>query len=548
MASADQYLRVVEFLLDEKVEGRELLRLEETAAFIAMEDSTLAIVIHPTKRGPELLDALSHQLSLNPKVHHKLVMVGGREDMRPLLEACQPGVFSRRMVQVYHLADDGDVWSGRASRLDSSVGRALEAARSGERSIDPESIAKRVRTPTKAEVERVEEHRNFLEAYRGVRPSVTIGAAALILGVFGLQMTWGGGSFLPTIYRMGANTPESLGPEPWRLLASTLLHGDVMHIAMNALVLYVLGAHLERILGWRRHLVLLVVAGLAGAVASASRPDAVLSVGASGAIWGLLGAALGIALRPGELVPAGVVKNLKIAALANLAINLSVSFMPNVDLLAHLGGGLAGAALAFSGVLTRGLMPLARDPARRRGSGKPWTLAAWGSGVLTVMSLALACVIGRPWELGRAPETVQVDLDGTRFSVRATSADVEIRDDRGVTVYSIGNPYEEPFSTMVWVRPWRDAGPIDAALVERWRNREPALDEGAELVDRSQVEDDGTVAYDEVHRYPDIGTLYLRYTMHADAEVTVSTFVYDGARASVQTAARAASKSLIVDP
>lgn len=548
MASADQYLRVVEFLLDEAVEGRHLLRLEETAAFVAMEDSTLAIVIHPTKRGPELLDALSHQLSLNPKVHHKLVMVGGREDMRPLLEACQPGVFTRRMVQVYHLSDDGDVWSGRASRLDSSVGRALEAARSVERSIDPESIAKRVRTPTKAEVERVEEHRSFLEAYRGVRPSVTIGAVALILGVFGLQMTWGGGSFLPTIHRMGANTLESLGAEPWRLLASTLLHGDGMHVAMNALVLYVLGAHLERILGWRRHLVLLVVAGLAGAVASALRPEATLSVGASGAIWGLLGAALGIALCPGELVPDGVVKNLKIAALANLAINLSVSFMPNVDLLAHLGGGVAGVVLAFSGLLTRGLLPLVRDPARRRGTGKPWTLAAWGGGALTVTSLVLACAVGRPWELGRVPETVKVELEGTRFALRATSADVERSDDRGVVVYSIGNPYNEPFTTMAWVRPWRDSAPVDATDIETWRNREPALDEGAELIERGQVEGEGAPAYDEVHRYPDIGTLYLRYTMHADAEVTVSTFVYDGARESVQTAARAASKSLFVDP
>lgn len=548
MASADQYLRVVEFLLDEGVEGRELLRLEDTAAFIAMEDSTLAIVIHPTKRGPELLDAMSHQLSLNPKVHHKLVMVGGGDDMRPLLEACQPGVFGRRMVQVYHLSDAGEVWSGRASRRDSSVGRALEAARVVEQSIDPETIAKRVRTPTKAEVERVEEHRSFVEAYQGVRPSVTIGAAALILGVFGLQMTWGGGSFLPTIYRMGANTPESLGPEPWRLLASTLLHGDVMHIAMNALVLYVLGAHLERILGWRRHLVLLVVAGLAGAVASALRPDAVLSVGASGAIWGLLGAALGIALRPGDLVPAGVVKNLKIAALANLAINLSVSFMPNVDLLAHLGGGLAGAALAFSGLLTRGLLPLARDPARRRGSGRRWTWAAWGGGALTVLSLVIACAVGRPWELGHAPETEAVALEGTRYAVRATAADVELSDDRGVAVYSIGNPYNEPFTTMVWVRPWSDTGPIDAVDIETWRNREPALDNGAELADRTQVQGDGPPAYDEVHRYPDVGTLYLRYTMYEAAEVTVSTFVYDGATESVQTGARAASKSLVVLP
>ena len=166
----------------------------------------------------------------------------------------------------------------------------------------------------------------------------------------------------------------------------------------------------------------------------------------------------------------------------------------------------------------------------------------------TVVSLVLACVVGRPWELGRVPETTKVELQGTRFALRATSADVDISDDRGVAVYSIGNPYNEPFTTMAWVRPWSDTGPIDAADIETWRNRKPALDEGAELVERSQVEGDGFPAYDEVHRYPDIGTLYLRYTMHTDAEVTVSTFVYDGARESVQTAARAASESLVVEP
>ncbi len=100
MASANQYLRVVELLLEEGIARRELLGLEDTAAFIAMEDASLAIVIHPTKSGEVLLEALQHQLNQNPKAHHKLIMVGGGTEMRPLLEQCQPGMFERRMVQV----------------------------------------------------------------------------------------------------------------------------------------------------------------------------------------------------------------------------------------------------------------------------------------------------------------------------------------------------------------------------------------------------------------------------------------------------------------
>ena len=545
MASADQFLRVVELLLDEGVEGRQLLALEDTAAFIAMEDSSLAIVIHPTKRGPELLDALTHQLGLNPKVHHKLVMIGGSAEMRPLLEACQPGVFGRRMVQVYQLADDGEVWSGRASRLDSSVGRALEAARAVEGSVDAAALATRVRKPSEEETARVREHRTFLAAYRGVRPSVTIGAVGLILGVYGLQMTWGGGSFIPTLVRMGANTEASLHGEPWRLLASVLLHGNVLHIAMNAFVLYVLGAHLERILGWRRQLVLLVVSGLVGSLASAVWAEASLSVGASGAIWGLLGAALGVAVRPGELVPASIVKNLKIAALANLVINLSVSFVPGVDMMAHLGGGVAGAVLTFSGVLTRGLRPVVQDPARRRGSGRGWTWAAWAAGAAIVGALAVACVYGRPWVLGRPPSLQEVALEGTPYVVRSPSAVVEHEGSPGgPESFSFGDPFVDPFTLRVVIEPWETPGPVDAGQVDMWRHRDPAVDEGAEFVSSSQVEGEGPPAYDEVHSYPEIGTLYLRYVMFDDAQVSVSAFVFDGGSDAFSQAARAATGSL----
>jgi len=541
-------LRVVEQLLDEGVEGRLLLDVGETAAYIAMEDQSLAVVILPTKRGDDLLDAMIHQLGRNPKVHHKLVMVGGGEDMRPLLEACQPGLLSRRMVQVYQLADDGQVWSGRGSRLDSSVGRVLEATRGFEGSVDVEALTRRIHAPPEEDVERFREHRTFVQAYRGVRPSVTIGAVALILGVFGLQMTWGGGAFIPTMVRMGANTETSLGTEPWRLLSSTLLHGNGLHVLMNAFVLYVLGAHLERILGWRRQLVLLVAAGLFGSLASAVRGEALLSVGASGAIWGLLGAALGLAMRPGGLLPAAIVQELKRAALFNLIINLAFSFQPGIDLMAHLGGGMVGAAASFSGVLTRGLRPVAEDPARRHDSGRGWTVAAWVASSLTVASLVVACVVGRPWELGRAPQLGEVALEGTPFRVRA-SADPARPVEReefsdGAVVFTLGDALVDAVAVGVVVQPWSEPGPFDATDVEAWRGRKPSLDEGVEVVASRNIEDAAVPAYEEVHQYPNGGRLYVRYHLFEDVEVVVNAFVFDGARDDVTTAAKAAVASL----
>ncbi len=548
MASANQYLRVVEFLLEEGVAGRELLGVEDTAAFIAMEDASLAIVVHPTKSGDALLEALQHQLSQNPKAHHKLIIVGGGVEMRPLLETCQPGMFERRMVQVYQLSDAGEVWGGHASRLDSSVGRALEAARLAEDPVDPVDRARlvsRVRKPSEEEAQRVKEHRSFLHAYQAVRPTVTIGAVALIVGVYGLQMTWGGGEFIPTMARMGANTDASLGAEPWRLLSSTLLHASIVHVGMNALVLYILGAHLERILGWRRQLVLLALAGLVGGLASAVRAEALLSVGASGAIWGLLGAALGIALRPGTIVPVAIVENLKRVAIINLVINLAVSFIPGIDIMAHLGGGVAGLVLTYSGLLTRGLRPVAEDPLRRRDAKRGWTLGAWAAAVATVGSLVVAVVVGRPWELGRAPKLVEMSIEGTSYRVRAPQGPVERDlDDEGVIALWVADPLTAAFSLSVLVRSWSQPGPLEPAEIETWRGRDPELPEGVELVSSTPVDGQGPPAYEERHAYPNGGTLHVRYVLFEDAEVVLSAFVFEGAREDVTAAARASVASL----
>lgn len=537
---------MVELLLDEGVPGRDLIGLEDTAAFVSMEDHSLAVVIHPTKSGEALQEALLRVLQLNPKAHYKLVMIGGGEEMRPLLEACQPGVMARRMVQVYQLADDGSRWSGRGSRLDSSVGRALEGAREVSAPVDAQALAARIRRPTQAELEHVESHRSFVSAYKSVRPVVTIGAVALIAGVFGLQMMWGGGSFLPTMSRMGANTEATLHGEPWRLLASTLLHGDGFHLAMNAVVLYVIGSDIERILGWRRQLVLLAVAGLFGSLASALQSGVSISVGASGAIWGLLGGALGIALRPAGLVPPAVVKNLKRAALINLLINVAVSFRPEVDFMAHLGGGVAGLGLVFSGVLTRGLAPVAEDPGRS-GDGA-WTLPAWVAGAATVGCLIWACVVGRPWELSSPPPLQDATLEGTSFSVRVPAPLSGRTEDQGAYLFEFGDPLSDAVTLSVAIDPWEVALPLTPENTEAWRNRDAALAKDAELVSREQIPGDEPPAYEEVHRFPNGAQVYVRYQLYADVEVSAAAVVFDGAPQGATEAAKAAIASVQRSP
>ena len=127
--------------------------------------------------------------------------------------------------------------------------------------------------------------------------------------------------------------------EYWRLLSSAFLHGSMLHILFNMYVLFVIGQALERILGHVRYLILFIVAALGGAVASYAFSDVLtVSVGASGAIFGLMGA----------LVVAGRRLRYDISqVLILLVVNVAIGFMsPGIDWRAHLGGLVVGAAVA----------------------------------------------------------------------------------------------------------------------------------------------------------------------------------------------------------
>lgn len=125
----------------------------------------------------------------------------------------------------------------------------------------------------------------------------------------------------------------------YRLLTSMFLHGSILHIGFNMLVLYSLGPALENLLGHVRFAALYVIAGLGGSVASFWFTDfRVQSLGASGAIFGLFGAWVVIGRR----------LNIPIQQILGLiAINIVIGFLvPNVDWRAHLGGLVTGAIVA----------------------------------------------------------------------------------------------------------------------------------------------------------------------------------------------------------
>ena len=133
----------------------------------------------------------------------------------------------------------------------------------------------------------------------------------------------------------------------WRLMSSVFLHGSVLHLLNNMALLWVLGELLEDDVGTVRFTAIDLVAGLGSSLASIWWHTTTVGVGASGAIFGLMGAAMVLAWRRALPEEVGGVVLLLSAILGG--INLVMGFiMPGVDNAAHLGGLLTGALLGLA--------------------------------------------------------------------------------------------------------------------------------------------------------------------------------------------------------
>jgi membrane associated rhomboid family serine protease len=515
IAPSQPFLQVVHALVaGESPPGEVLLALRDDAAYVHMRDGSVAIVINPSKRGQELEQAIREQLAADRHTHLKLVIVGGEADMRDVLGRVQPGLLSRRMVQTYHLGADGTVWGGRKSSLDTPVGRALQAIVAGNDVgaigfADLAALVPKISAEEHAEARRAYE---FVQRFRGRRPVLT---RALLVGlaiVFGLELLWGGSDYVPTLVRMGANTDASLGPEPWRLLASVCLHAGEAHFIINGFVLLILGGELERILGWARLSILLVASGLVGSLASALLSDAALSVGASGAIWGVLGAAGAIAWRPRGLLPPAIVRRMRQAAGINLVINLAASFLPQVDLWAHLGGGVAGAALVLGGWLTRGLAPLHEQDAKPAADSSLLRGVAIACVVALGVSSVTAIVVGRPWMIVQAPVMIEREVGGFTIEVPESLGEPEAFDVELGQGIVLGDPLVDPLTIVVHTRAREADDPFEFPT-------DP--DQGTAVAPRRQIEDAAVPTYEDRWVYPNGFEQVSRYAFFPEASVTI---------------------------
>lgn len=185
---------------------------------------------------------------------------------------------------------------------------------------------------------------------KGRTPIATWGVVAFIAAIFAWQVAHAGGFGFPrqSLYEMGALHIPSVQAGDWlRLLTALFLHGHAVHLVLNLAPLLLAGATLESLLGRGHFLAIFFVSGLAGTTSSFLFNDPrLLSVGASGAVFGLLACAL---LTVRHLPPGAVRAQMSFqlywwATPAFLSM-LTSGVNDGIDLAAHVGGAFAGALL-----------------------------------------------------------------------------------------------------------------------------------------------------------------------------------------------------------
>ena len=184
-------------------------------------------------------------------------------------------------------------------------------------------------------------------SFEGVGAKVTRALIAINVLVYVVELAQGGGvnGTGSKLFEKGVLwAPFVKDGDYWRLLTAAFLHYGPIHLLLNMLALYWFGSALEQRIGSGRFLLLYLVSGLAGSAGALLLDPGIPTVGASGAIFGILGAGL-VFERQRDYVFGG-------SALGVIVINLVFTFsISNISIGGHIGG-LIGGALAALG-LTR---------------------------------------------------------------------------------------------------------------------------------------------------------------------------------------------------
>src|SRR3954452_12072063 len=181
-------------------------------------------------------------------------------------------------------------------------------------------------------------------SFEGIGAKVTKALIAINVAVYVIELAQGGGvnGVNSSLYEKGVLwAPFVKDGDYYRLLTAAFLHYGPFHLLLNMLALYWFGSALEKRIGSGRFLLLYVVSGLAGSAGALMLDPTTPTVGASGAIFGILGAGLVMEQVQRDYVFGG-------SALGVIVLNLVFTFsVSNISIGGHIGGLLGGAACAL---------------------------------------------------------------------------------------------------------------------------------------------------------------------------------------------------------
>lgn len=169
----------------------------------------------------------------------------------------------------------------------------------------------------------------------------------------------------------------------WRLLTAMFLHAGFIHLGFNLYFAWIVGRACEQIFGTAAYAVVYFGSGLIASLVSATWQPAVVSIGASGALFGVFGAFLAFTLRRRSVLPEEFVRSVRRNALILIGLNLAIGLaVPGIDVVAHVAGLVAGFGLGYM------IAAMAEKPVRTAREAKLVRVRA-----IAAASLAAAAVL-----------------------------------------------------------------------------------------------------------------------------------------------------------
>ena len=177
------------------------------------------------------------------------------------------------------------------------------------------------------------------------QPIVTYIIMAICIILFILMELSGGSTNSQTLLKYGANLDVLVkNGEYYRLFTCIFLYIGIMHLLCNMYSLYIIGREVENLFGKIKYIIIFILSGIFGSIMSLAFTHNTISAGASGAIFGLLGALLYFGMHYRTYLGEAIKRSIIPIIVVNLIIGF---FAEGIDLAAHIGGLVGGVLVAM---------------------------------------------------------------------------------------------------------------------------------------------------------------------------------------------------------